>query len=233
MKKYILLWLLNLFLVNNILASTPLWTFTPLTPTSVYVTPNTITDVRYLITNQSSETHTIALQPFPFRVTSILPNSCGEVFTLGPNESCILAIFIAGLELSASYIGGPTICESSGILLCYTPSEADVLTVIFSGHSISLDKKIIRYSKNDVVQSITIINDSAEKTIHNVQINLKKGHLDKYLMQNANDCKNILPKQSCTIYLERINGDMIPKSSLEIQGDNIRKSLVRIKADGY
>lgn len=133
MKKCILIWLLNIMCINCTFASTPLWTFQPLTPTTVSITPYSIVNVDYLVTNQSSETHTIAIQPFPFEITKVDPLSCGSVFTLEPNKSCILNVLIKGFLVSDSFRGGPVLCEDGTQVLCYIPSKENILTVIFLG----------------------------------------------------------------------------------------------------
>lgn len=131
MKKIAIFLVLNYIFTNYTFASTPLWTFTPLTPTSVSVTSSTSVYVDYLITNHGSITHNIALQPFPFSVRTINPFDCGKVFTLEPNQSCILSIFVDGAEIGKNFQFGPVLCEVGSQDLCYIPSPKDVLTVIF------------------------------------------------------------------------------------------------------
>jgi len=44
-------------------ASSPLWTFTPLTATTVSVAPSETATIAYRITNQSPKTHTLTMRP--------------------------------------------------------------------------------------------------------------------------------------------------------------------------
>lgn len=134
MKKHILLTILILSLTNGVLAATPVWTFTPLSPTTISIDPFQIKNIDYLITNQSSISHTIAIQPYPFEITNLGPFSCGEVFTLLPNKSCILSVLIKGFAVTDSFKGGPILCEVGSKFLCYTPDADDVLTVIFNNN---------------------------------------------------------------------------------------------------
>lgn len=131
MKKFIWLLCLVLFFTKNIFASTPLWTFKPLSPTTITILPFQIKYIDYLITNESFTTHTLSIQPYPFEITKLEPLSCGETFTLNPNESCILNVLIKGFSIVDSFTGGPILCEAESELMCYTPSQKDILTVIF------------------------------------------------------------------------------------------------------
>jgi len=133
MKKFFLIWIFNVILTNNLYASTPLWIFTPLTPTTISIDAFEIKFIDYLITNKSSITHNISIQPFPFKVIDAGPFSCGEEFTLEPNKSCVLSFIVRGQFLKNSFRGGPVLCETGIPELCYKPSQKDILTVIFAG----------------------------------------------------------------------------------------------------
>lgn len=132
MKKTSIFLVLNYIFTTYIFASTPLWTFTPLTPTTVSITSSTSVYVDYLITNHASITHNISLQPFPFSVRNSDPFDCGKVFTLEPNQSCILSIFVDGAAIDKNFQFGPMLCEVGSQELCYIPSPQDILTVIFT-----------------------------------------------------------------------------------------------------
>lgn len=131
MKNLFLIWMLNIILTNCTYASTPLWTFTPLTPTTISIRPLEVKFIDYLITNQSSITHTLSIQEYAFPVVTSGEFNCGSLFTLQPNQSCILSFYIHGLPVDSSYRGGPVLCESGSQDLCYRPSEQDILTVIY------------------------------------------------------------------------------------------------------
>ncbi|HAT8718438.1 TPA: hypothetical protein JBA26_15560, partial [Legionella pneumophila] len=60
--KRILAFLCSVFMITAVFAGTPLWTFEPLTATTVAVPANGTAVVQYRVTNQSSKPHTLTMQ---------------------------------------------------------------------------------------------------------------------------------------------------------------------------
>ncbi|WP_419420061.1 hypothetical protein ACNVED_01835 [Legionella sp. D16C41] len=111
-------------------AGTPLWTFTPLTPTTLAVSPYGSATVQYQVTNQSRRTHTLIMRAIP-GITQVMtaPGHCSTPFVLGYQQSCILNLLIQGASLSGNIHGGPVVCEQVNPLQCYQPSIANSLNV--------------------------------------------------------------------------------------------------------
>jgi hypothetical protein len=111
-------------------AGTPLWTFTPLTATTISVPSNGTATVQYQVTNQSNKTHTLAMNSIT-GVTQITSGSgiCASPFTLTGHNSCVLSLQINGGQVMSGNTNGPVVCEQGNSLQCYRPSPADVLKV--------------------------------------------------------------------------------------------------------
>ncbi|MFN7097630.1 MAG: hypothetical protein ACK4PR_08760, partial [Gammaproteobacteria bacterium] len=62
-RKFIngILFIITLLVVIPSYAGTPLWTFTPLTATTISVPANGTATVQYQVTNQSSKSHTLVM----------------------------------------------------------------------------------------------------------------------------------------------------------------------------
>ncbi|MBV8802134.1 MAG: hypothetical protein JO131_04065, partial [Gammaproteobacteria bacterium] len=124
LKIFALLWM------TSSQASTPLWTFTPLTPTTISVPANSSANVQYQITNQSTQLHTLLMQDI-IGVTQITTGAgiCTNPFVLTAHNSCILSLKIDGSKISSGNTNGPVVCEQGNILQCYKPSPSDTLNV--------------------------------------------------------------------------------------------------------
>ena len=128
--KRILAFLWLGFMITTACAGTPLWTFEPLTPTTITVPANGTAMVQYRVTNQSSRPHTLAMQPIR-GVTQITAglNVCGNPFVLRGKNSCILSLQVNGSQLSSPITDGPVVCQQGNLNQCYRPSSANILRI--------------------------------------------------------------------------------------------------------
>ncbi|WP_131783575.1 hypothetical protein [Legionella gresilensis] len=110
-------------------AGTPLWTFTPLTPTKITVPVSSTATVQYQVTNQSKRVHTLVMTPIPGITQVTTAGHCPLVFVLGYQQSCLLTLFIESSSLSGNVIGGPVVCDQANPLQCYRPSQANSLKI--------------------------------------------------------------------------------------------------------
>jgi hypothetical protein len=117
-------------LVTSVEAGTPLWTFTPLTATTVAIQSNDTVTVQYLVTNQSSRMHTLNMQSIQ-GITQVTTGQgvCGNPFILEGKASCTLSLQVNGSQLTGSINDGPIVCEQSSPLQCYRPAAADILRI--------------------------------------------------------------------------------------------------------
>lgn len=108
----------------------PLWTFTPLTATTISVPNDNTARVSYLVTNQSKKSHTLTLRPMS-GVSQITKgfHVCANPFVLSQGESCRLILQIEGSQIGTSLTGGPIVCQQQSSLQCYRPNQTDILNV--------------------------------------------------------------------------------------------------------
>ena len=112
-------------------AGNPVWTFTPLTATTISVPGNRTATISYRVTNQSAKPHILALNPI-IGVTQITTGAgvCANPFSLpSDGASCALTLQIDGSQIANGIINGPVVCEQNSQLLCYRANQADLLTV--------------------------------------------------------------------------------------------------------
>ena len=120
------LWLV--FMITKACAGIPLWTFEPLTPTTIAVPVNGSALVQYRITNQSSRPFTLNMRPIrgTTQITTGL-NACGNSFVLSGKNSCILYLLINGSQLNEPVMDGPFVCQQENLNQCYRPSSSNIL----------------------------------------------------------------------------------------------------------
>jgi hypothetical protein len=110
-------------------AGTPLWTFSPLTKTTITVAAIDTTTVSYQVTNQSRKTHTLVMKAIPGVTQVTTPGNCPNPFVLGYQQSCILNLSINGSALKGNIQGGPIVCQQGNPNQCYQPSAANSLHI--------------------------------------------------------------------------------------------------------
>ena len=123
--------LISLFMITAVQAGTPLWTFTPLTATTLTVPANGTATVQYQIINQSSASHTLTMKPIQ-GITQLTTGNgiCGSIFTLASKgASCVLSLQVNGDQMAGNIYGGPVVCQQGSSNQCYQPAQADVLNI--------------------------------------------------------------------------------------------------------
>lgn len=110
-------------------AGVPLYSFTPLTSTSLIVAANGTATVKYQITNQSKKVHTLVMKTIPGITQVTTTGNCPHPFVLGYNQSCILNLAINGHALIGNTEGGPIICQQGSFTQCYRPASTNSLKI--------------------------------------------------------------------------------------------------------
>lgn len=213
-------------------AGTPLWTFEPLTATTISVPSNATAMVQYRVTNQSSRTHTLTVQPIPgiSQITAGL-GVCGSPFVLPSKTSCNLSLQVTGSQLNGQVIGGPVVCQQGSTNQCYRPSEANILR-INQGQSITdavitVTGSPLTLTVNGPTGQLTINNTSTEVTATNIVSNFAGTALDGNVTETGNTCASVLPGSSCT--LTYTPGNMVvPQTNFTIQGTNTNAIMAAI-----
>ncbi|MDF1684406.1 MAG: IPT/TIG domain-containing protein [Legionellaceae bacterium] len=111
-------------------ASSPVWTLTPLTATTIAVPSNDTAIVQYLVENQSTTPRTLTMQSIPgvVQLTTGL-GVCGRSFILSGKASCTLSLEIDGSLLTRPIMDGPVVCENGSKFLCYRPARSNNLHI--------------------------------------------------------------------------------------------------------
>lgn len=130
----------------SLYAGRPVWTFTPLTPTSISISQDSTAVVQYQVTNQSSKSHRLVMRPIAgVTQTTTGPGICDATFILPSiGSSCILSLTVDGRQLTQSIIDGPTVCEQNSTLQCYKPDPINILRVSLDTYSATLSASLSR-----------------------------------------------------------------------------------------
>ncbi len=120
-----------LVIITHVEAGSPVWTFTPLTDTSVSVPANGTTTIQYQVTNQSRKSHSLVMRPITgITQTTTGTDICPNPFTLpSKGSSCTLSLQVHGSQLTHSITDGPIVCQQGSTLQCYRPNPSHVLNI--------------------------------------------------------------------------------------------------------
>lgn len=96
-----------------------------------------VTNVTYLVTNRTSLTRTLTIEPIAGISVIEALGGCTNPFTLAPGESCNLTLYIDGGKLSADApTKGPKVCATKSAqdntanpFLCSQPSQTNALNI--------------------------------------------------------------------------------------------------------
>ena len=110
-------------------AGSPVWTFLPLTASTISVSMTDTTTIQYQVTNQSRKTHVLEMRGITGVSQNTTSGHCANPFTLGYQQSCSLTLTVDGSSLQGSVAGGPVVCQQGNALQCYQPSRSDSLNI--------------------------------------------------------------------------------------------------------
>lgn len=125
LRNLIIIGVSALVLMTTAQAGTPAWTFAPVAgyPSSVIVNTTGMATIKYTVTNQSHQSHTLQMKPIP----GITPLGCTS--PLGYQQSCTLSLTVTGSALQGDVRGGPVLCDRGNPLQCYQPSQENRLAI--------------------------------------------------------------------------------------------------------
>lgn len=223
MKLFISLTIIFLTLSAN--AGIPVWTFRPLTATTVSVPSNGSAIVRYKITNQSSRLHTLHMQPIE-GITQLTTGLgvCGNPFVLAvKNASCTLSLQINGNQLTKPISNGPVVCEQKKQLECYRPSAKESLHINqappITDAIITIMDSPLTLTTNSSPGTLTISNTSFIIAATNITSNFTSTALDGNVIETGNTCTNVPPQNSCTLTYTP-GSTVVTQTNFPIQGSN-------------
>lgn len=136
MQTYILIFiiLISQFSFAN---PNPKFSFEATMPTSLSINAYKGATAQYRLTNNTKLTRTLTLVPIEgISQLSNTPGSCASPFTLTPNASCLLNLYIPPAESISSSFFDTVVCKTKGngdntpsIFLCSQPSYPDILEI--------------------------------------------------------------------------------------------------------
>jgi len=143
-------------------AGSPVWTFTPLTATSVSVPTNGTATIQYQVTNQSEKSHSLVMTPITgITQTTTGAGICSSPFTLpSRGSSCTLSLTVHGSQLTHSITDGPIVCEQGSTLQCYRPSPSNVLNINVGTNEYTIGGTVSGLSGSVVLQNNGADNDT-------------------------------------------------------------------------
>lgn len=220
----ILAFLCSVFMMATAYAGAPLWTFEPLTPTTIELPANGVAVVQYRVTNQSSKPHTLVMQPLQ-GVTQLTSGVgvCGNPFVLRGKSACVLSIQINGSQLTHSILDGPVICQQGSTNQCYRPSSINILRITqappITDAVIAVSGSPLSLTLNGPTGQLTITNNSTDVAATNIASNFTGTALDGLVTETGNTCTSVAPGGSCTLTYTPGN-TLVPETNFTIQGSN-------------
>ena len=189
-------------------AGSPVWTFTPLTPTTISVPSNSTATVQYRVTNQSPAPHTLMMVPMTGITQTTTAGNCPNPFTLSSgNPSCTLTLLVTGSALNADIHGGPKVCQQGpdgnpSPLQCYQPSQTDSLSILVAAPvspstTISASVATLALNTSGAARTITFTNAGAS-TATSVTYSPSPALPAGTTIAPAN-CGNIAPAGTCVL----------------------------------
>jgi len=224
LKNRLVVGLLAILCITTVQAGTPLWTFAPLTATTLSVPSTETATVQYRVTNQSKKTHTLTMQPNP-AITQLTTGLgvCGNPFVLLGGASCTLSLQVNGGQLTQSISGGPDVCEQGSSLQCYRPALNDILRITqdspITTATITVSGSPLTLTTNGLTGMLTISNTSLAVAATNITSNFTGTALDGNVTETGNTCAIIAPLSSCTLTFTPGN-TVVPQTNFPIQGSN-------------
>ena len=109
--RFFFMVVVSLLMLSAVQASTPLWTFEPLTSTTVILPDDETALVQYKLTNQSNRLKTLEMKPIQGitqRTTEV--GDCGIPIVLGGKAPCTLSLTITINQVPNPINSGPVVC---------------------------------------------------------------------------------------------------------------------------
>ncbi|MDP1603839.1 MAG: IPT/TIG domain-containing protein [Legionella sp.] len=216
-------------------AGSPLWTFAPLTATTVVVPENDMAVIQYRVTNQSYKTHTLTMKPVP-GVTQVTTGMgvCGNPFVLRSKESCVLSLLTMGSDITNPINDGPVVCQQGSELQCYRPAAANILRITQgpprTDAVITVSNSPLTLAVNGASGQLTINNTSFSVIATNITSDFTGTALDGNVTETGNTCASVAPGASCTLTYTPGN-TAVPQTNFTIQGSNTNAITAAIEIE--
>lgn len=227
--------LVALCLFGTVEAGKPVWSFTPLTATTLSVPSNETATVQYTVTNQSSKVHTLSMKSIPgiVQLTTGL-GVCSNPFVLTGKASCTLSLQVNGSQLTAPINDGPIVCQQGSNLQCYRPALVNILHItqaaVITDATITVSGSPLTSTTNGPSSMLTINNTSLLVTATNITSDFTGTALDGNVTETGNTCASVAPQTSCTLTYTP-GGSVVAQTDFTIQGSNTNALTAAIQID--
>lgn len=216
-------------------AGVPVWSFIPLTATTLSVPSNNTATVQYTITNQSNRVHTLSMQSIQ-GITQITTGLgiCGNPFILTAKASCTLSLQVNGSQLTSPINDGPIVCEQGSSLQCYRPASSDILHITqasaITDATITVTGSPLMLTTNGPTGTLTIHNTSLIVAATNITSNFTGTALDGNVTETGNTCASVAPQASCMLTYTP-GSTVVTQTSFPIQASNTNAVTAAIQID--
>lgn len=211
-------------LLTTAYAEAPLWTFEPLTATTITVPTNNTALIQYRVTNQSRKIHILSMQAIEgLTQTTTGLGVCSNPFVLRSQDSCILSLQVHGSQLHTMIANAPVVCEQGSTLQCYHPDANAILRITvsppISEAIITATGSPLTLTDSGAAGQLTINNTSIDVIATNIASNFTGTALTGNVTETGNTCANVPPGGSCTLTYTPGNTP-VPQTNFTIQGTN-------------
>ncbi|WP_253664907.1 IPT/TIG domain-containing protein [Legionella micdadei] len=219
-------------ITTTVCAGIPLWTFEPLTPTSLAVPANSTALVQYRVTNQSSSPHTLLMLPIQgiMQINTGL-GDCSIPFMLLGKGACTLSLQVIGSQIIGPIIDGPVVCQLGSLNPCYRPSPLHVLNITqappITNAVIAVKGSPLTLTVDGSIGQLTIYNTSTEVAATNITSNFIGTALNGNVTETGNSCSYVPPGGSCTITYTP-GHTVVPQTNFNIKGTNTNAVMAAI-----
>lgn len=228
-QKFLVL-LCALLMITPAQAGTPLWTFTPLTPTTYEVLLTGVVNVIYTVQNQSPKPKLLAILPTP----GVQQETPCQLSPKGqPNDTCTLTLTITGSQLPASGIhGGPNLCQtnpggSPNPNQCYQPSTANILNITrepIMPSMININSQTLVLAENSTGEIIVTNSGDSLEPSNNIVATIPVG--SNITVQSTTCPTSLAIGASCSITFS--SGSIEGPTTVSISGDNTNRLELEI-----
>jgi hypothetical protein len=227
---------------SAIFAGQPVWTFTPLTETRLSLPFGAKATVQYRVTNQSRKPHTLMFSPVTGIRQITTAGNCSNPFYLNYQNACVLTLEVDSSLLSGNVSGGPVVCQQGSKILCFQPSQPDILNItqLPAPGQTTLQNSIasLALSTSGNARIITITNNGSE-TAYNVNYSASPA-LPSDTTISPSSCGSIAPSGSCVLTItpgstpSAAPGDTNPTPvSLTVSGINTNNVVTSLSILSY
>ena len=222
--------------LTGVVAASPMWTLTPLTPTTLSVPSNDTAIVQYTVTNPlvpKARIRTLMMQPI-HGITQLTAGLgiCGNPFVLAPGASCTLSLQVNGSELTESINDGPVVAEQGSPLQHYRPAANDILHITqgspITAATITVTGSPLTLTTSGPTGTLTITNTSLTVAATNITSNFTNTALNGNVSETGNTCTNVAPFASCTLTYTP-GSTVVAQTNFPIQGTNTNVATAAIQ----